>query len=169
MHAGGGRRRRRRCVACASEADPSLSSASPLEQKSGHSSSCVISFHHCSRHKRKARVNGGEEKHLQVAQISRSIKANAAGWARLSIREQPTRNKPSPYPPSSPTDLPPHPPSSSQPLTERERRMNGPLYYSVPCAVKQQHQAHSAAFTAFINRLGEGRGVLVKTVQPSRT
>lgn len=36
--------------------------------------------------------------------------------------------------------------------------MNGSLYYSVPCAVKQQHQAHSAAFTAFINRLWEGRG-----------
>lgn len=43
--------------------------------------------------------------------------------------------------------------------------MNGPLYYSVPCAVKQQHQLHSAAFTAFINRLqglaagGVSRGV----------
>lgn len=45
--------------------------------------------------------------------------------------------------------------------------MNGPLYYSVPCAVKQQHRLHSAAFTAFINRLhglaasgvgGRGRG-----------
>lgn len=58
--------------------------------------------------------------------------------------------------------------------------MNGPLYYSVPCAVKQQHRLHSAAFTAFINRLqglaaggvrgsGSGGGALVKTVQPSRT
>lgn len=47
--------------------------------------------------------------------------------------------------------------------------MNGPLYYSVPCAVKQQHRLHSAAFTAFINRLqglavggvGGGGGVVL--------
>lgn len=163
-----------------SEAGPSLSSTSPLEQKSGHSSLRVISFlrrRHKGTKRRRKRPERAE-KRLQVAQISRSIKANRPPPhpTRLSIRKQPSRNENPTRPPARPLLL-------SRSL-KRERRMNGPLYYSVPCAVKQQHRLHSAAFTAFINRLqglaaggvgvgvgggSMGWGALVKTVQPSRT
>lgn len=134
------------------EAGRSLSSTSPLEQKSGHSSLRVISFlrrRHKGTKRRRKRPERAE-KRLQVAQISRSIKAN---------RNPPSPPSIPPHPPALHTQAAfpkPHPPARPLLLSrslKRERRMNGPLYYSVPCAVKQQHRLHSAAFTAFINRL----------------
>lgn len=80
----------------------------------------------------------GREKHLQSQK-----KKKSQDQLKLMQLDEPG----SPYPSSLPEPPPP------LRVTEKEQRMNGPLYYSVPCAVKQQHQAHSAAFTAFINRL----------------
>lgn len=103
-----------------SEAGPSLSSTSPLEQKSGHSSLRVISFlrrrHKGTKRRRKRPERASERRSAFKSHKSQDqLKPTATPPSshlptRLSIRKQPSRN---------PTRLPARPPSSSQPLTEK--------------------------------------------------
>lgn len=109
----------------------------------------VISYRLCRRHKeglQEVMEDKKNKKAPSLLQISRSIKANAAEPGspyRSSLAEI----YPNPTPPI---------PDPRRRAPEREQRMNGPLYYSDPCAVRQQHWAFSAASAAFITRLQGG-------------
>lgn len=105
-------------------------SDSPLEQqkKSGHSS--ASSSHPTAAAATKDVAGNGGRK----AQIWRWIKVKAAGQGRRSIHAQCSRNAP--------------------PLLG-EPRMNGPLYYNVLCAVRQQLRA-SLPPSAFIHGMQGG-------------